>query len=373
MIDRLTRGGTETQLLALIRHLDRTRVEPYLCLLDGEDEQSRALEPPDCPVLRLGVRSLHHPRTLVRGLRLARFLRGHGIDVLQVYYQDSSYLGVPVARLSGVPRVVRTRNNLGYWITPVHRWLGWACNHWADALIANCEPCRLAVIADEGAKPARVRVLENGVDLARFPEPGWSAGRWARPRIGVVANLRPVKGLDGFLNAAARVSARFQGSTFHIAGDGELRPELERQAVELGLAGRLFLPGSVADVPGFLASLDVAVLCSRSEGMSNALLEYMAAGKPIVATAVGANGQLVQHGVHGLLVPPHHPERLAGEILRLLENPGLAQRLGAAARRRVEECYSRAAMVRRFEDFYHELMAPRECRVRLSGARGAER
>jgi glycosyltransferase involved in cell wall biosynthesis len=359
MIDRLTTAGTETQLLALIRHLDRARVEPSLCLLDGEDKRSRTLEPRNCQVLRLGVRALHRPSTVVKALRLARFLKRQQVDILQVYFQDSSYIGVPVARLTGVPRVVRTRNNLGYWITPLHRWLGWACNLWTDALVANCEACRRAVIADERAKPARVRVLHNGVDLNRFLAVPPPTARVAGPRIGVVANLRPVKGLDLFLRAAAEVGARFPSATFHIVGEGELKPELERRAVDLGIASRLFLPGSVADVPGFLAGLDVAVLCSHSEGMSNALLEYMAAAKPIVATAVGANGQLVRHNVEGFLVPPYDPTRLAGAIRRLLEDPRLAQRLGAAARRRAEEHYSRAAMVRRFEDFYSELMAGR--------------
>jgi glycosyltransferase involved in cell wall biosynthesis len=357
MIDRLTTAGTETQLLALIHHLDRSRIEPSLCLLDGEDPRSRALEPRNCPVLRLGVRSLHRPSTLLKALRLARFLRERRIDVIQIYFQDSSYLGVPVARLAGVPRVVRTRNNLGYWITPLHRWLGWACNQWTDALIANCEPCRRAVIADEGARPGRVQVLENGVDLAHFPALPAGAGREGGPRVGVVANLRPVKGLDVFVRAAAEVAARFPHATFPVAGEGELGPHLGCLAGDLGLGSRLVLTGSVADVPGFLAGLDVAVLCSRSEGMSNALLEYMAAGKPIVATAVGANGYLVRHNVHGLLVPPGDAGRLAGAIRRLLEDPSLARRLGAAARARAHERYSRAAMVRRFEDFYGELLA----------------
>ena len=143
---------------------------------------------------------------------------------------------------------------------------------------------------------------------------------------------------------------------FVIAGEGELRAGLERQIAEMGLVQRVRLPGPVVDVPGFLASLDVAVLCSRSEGMSNALLEYMAAGKAIVATAVGGNTQLIEDGVHGLLVPPDEPRALAQAIRQLLANPSLAARLGAAARRRVEKRYSRPAMVRRFEEFYWRLV-----------------
>jgi len=119
------------------------------------------------------------------------------------------------------------------------------------------------------------------------------------------------------------------------------------------------MPGSLADVPAFLADLDVAVLCSNSEGMSNAILEYMAAVRPIVATAVGGNMQLIEDSQDGLLVPPGNPHQLAQAIGRLLDDSPLADRLAEAARRKAEAQYSRQAMVRRFEGFYTDLMAGR--------------
>ncbi len=352
MIDELRTGGTETQLVALIRHLDRARVEPYLCLLRGEDEPSRALEPDGCPVLRLGVRSFRSAATLPAAWRLVRFLRRERIDVFQAYFPDSTYFGVPAARLAGVPRVLRTRNNLGYWMTPWHRRLGRLCDALSDGLVANCDACREAVIGDEGLSPGRVVVLENGVDLARFPD---TAAPARSGRVGVTANLRPVKGLDVFVRAAAGLRAAHPGATFHVAGEGPLRPELERLASDQGLGERLTLHGSVADVPGFLAGLEVAVLPSLTEGMSNALLEYMAAGRAIVATAVGGNLRLIEDGVSGLLVPPGDAGALAAAVGRLLSDPALAARLGATARRRAEDRYSRPVMVRRFETFYRSL------------------
>src|SRR5262249_13308183 len=119
---------------------------------------------------------------------------------------------------------------------------------------------------------------------------------------------------------------------------------------------RFHLPGSVKDVPGFLARLDVAVLPSRAEGMSNAVLEYMAAGRPVVATAVGATPEPIADGQHRPLVPPGDPGRLAAALDRLLRDPDLARRLGAAARRRARDRYGRPAMVRRFQAFYESLV-----------------
>src|SRR5262249_21222183 len=138
----------------------------------------------------------------------------------------------------------------------------------------------------------------NGVDLRRFPyPPPPRSTEHSGPRVGIVANLRPVKGLEDFVQAAATVSRRHPETSFEVAGEGELRPQLERQAAELGLGARFRLLGPVADIPNFLAQIDVAVLSSHSEGMSNALLEYMAAGKAIVATRVGGNRCLIKHDV----------------------------------------------------------------------------
>lgn len=348
MIDDLGVAGTETQLLALIRHLDRRRVWPFLCLLRGESR----LEPDDCPVLRLGVSSLKRPGTLRAAWKLRRFLRQHRIDVMQVYFPDSSYLGVPVARLAGVRKVVRTRNNVGHWLTPLHRFLGKLLNPLTTATIANCEAARDALLAAEQPRPESVVVLENGVDLERFDAvPPLPSGPLRR--VGVVANLRPVKGLDVFVTAAVQLGREYRDIQFSVAGAGPEREALMRQATELG--SRFVLHGSLQDVPGYLGGIQVAVLSSRAEGMSNAVLEYMAAGRAIVATAVGANPRLIEDGVHGLLVPPNDPAGLAAAIRRLLDDRALAGRLAAAARQRVETEFSRAAMVRRFEAFYEEL------------------
>lgn len=361
LIDRLAVAGTESQLVALIRRLDRRRVLPLLCLLDGEDELSRSLEP-DCPVLRLGVRGpLARPGVALKMLRLAEFLRRHRVEVLQMYFPDSTYVGAVAGLLAGVPHRVRARNNTGHWMTTAHRRLGRLVGRLLTATVANGEASRRSIIADQGAVPGSVVVLENGVDLERFPEGRAWTPRAGRQLVGAVANLRAVKGLDVLVEAAARVVVAHPDAAFAVAGEGPERPVLERLIGELDLAGRFDLLGSMTEVPEFLSRLDVAVLSSRAEGMPNAVLEYMAAGRPIVATAVGDTPCLIEDEVHGLLVPPGDPGQLAGAIGRLLADPGLAARLGAAARRRAEERYSREAMVRRFEDFFLGLaMGPAE-------------
>jgi glycosyltransferase involved in cell wall biosynthesis len=370
----LTTAGTETQLLALIQHLDRKKIEPYLCLTSGTSESSRNLEPANCPVIRLGIRSFCHPLTLIKAWKLAVFLRRNRIDIVQVYFLDSTYFGVPVGWLAGVPHLVRTRNNIGYWMTGWHRLLGRVCNRLADGLVANCDACRQAVICDEGLSSSKIVVLENGVNLDRFQRAseeslnGADAGHLRGRRVGVVSNLRPVKNLDIFLQAAAEVSAARPDITFHIAGEGELRSALQEMANNLQIADKVYFPGTISDVPGFLAGLDVAVLCSSSEGMSNAILEYMAAGLPIVATAVGGNVQLLEDEKDGLLVTPGDSHQLALAIARLLDDPMQSYRLATSARYKAESLYSREAMIRRFEEFYVNLMAGKVFTSRISAS-----
>jgi len=358
VIDRLQVAGTETQLLALIRGLDRGRVIPYLCLLDGSDALSQSLEPDDCPVLRLEVRSLHRGSALRQAWRFGRFLRKERIDVVQMHFPDSTCFAAPVARLAGVRHVLRTRRDLGFWMRPKDRWLGRIYNHVATLTVANCEACRQAVLVQERAAADSVVVLENGIDLEALLRvaPVRASGSGRVPRVGMVANLRPVKGPDVFLRAAAIVAGRLPNTRFQIAGAGD-EASARQLMRECGIEDRCELRGTVRDVPAFLGELDVAVLASHSEGLSNALLEYMAAARPIVATAVGGNVELVEDGVEGLLVPPGDPPAVADAVTRLLADPGLASRLGVAARERARSRYSREAMVRRYEDLYHRLCA----------------
>jgi L-malate glycosyltransferase len=354
-IDNLSRAGTESQLLALIRTLDRDRFEPSLILLDGENADSRELEPIDCPMVRLGVRKLFSRSALRAAKQLRQLWRTNRPDVLQSYFLDASYFTAPIAKWCGVPTVIRVRNNLGYWLTRKHRGLNRLIRPFVDFSLTNSDAGRETLIAHDRLAPSRVAMIENGVDLERF-EPALPAFS-GTIRVGCVANLRPVKNIDGLMRIANVLLPRFPNMVFEVAGDGEDRPQLEQLHRTLNLGERFRLRGSVRDVPAFLQSLDVAVLPSHSEGMSNALLEYMAAGRAIVATNVGANARLITDREEGRIVPAGDDAKMAEAIAELLANPESARRMAAAARTRVAKEYSRDAMRRRFENFYEQCVS----------------
>jgi glycosyltransferase involved in cell wall biosynthesis len=188
------------------------------------------------------------------------------------------------------------------------------------------------------------------------------------PLVAVFARLHPVKGIEYFLDAAASLAARFPLARFLVVGEGCIvrdgvivpspyRHELEDYAARLGLAERVVFTGFRRDVPELLREVAVSVLpCISNEGLSNSVLESMAAGAPVVATTVGGNPEIVEDGRTGLLVPPADSGALAGAIARLLEDRELAERLGRAARQRVADHFSVEQMVRRTERLYVDLL-----------------
>ena len=174
--------------------------------------------------------------------------------------------------------------------------------------------------------------------------------------VGSLGRLHPQKGFSDLLTAFAQVRQRIPSVRLFVAGDGELRDDLEAQARSLGMAAVVTFAGVRADVSEVLAALDVFVLPSLWEGMPNAVLEAMASGLPVVATAVGGTPEVVVDGVTGLLVPPQDPGALAQAIGHLLRDPDLRRRMGRAGRRRVEEHFDVRETVRQVESLYETLL-----------------
>jgi glycosyltransferase involved in cell wall biosynthesis len=359
LIDQLGVGGTERQLLGLIDRLDRTRVQPYLCLLDGTSLASQALEPPDCPLVRLGVSKLLSKKGLQAAREFVQFLRREQIEVLQLHFPDSTYFGAPLGRRAGVRAIIATQRDLGYWVGARDRRLGrWYARLCCDHLLANGESCRQAAIDHFGWDVARSSVIQNGIDLDDY-RPRINSPSSDAALVGMTANLRDVKDPLTFIAAAIAVCAQRTDVQFELAGEGPLRPQLEQRIAAAGLGARIRLLGAVADVARLIQRFDIAVLTSRSEGFSNAVLEYMAVGTPVVATDVGGNRELIEHEQDGLLVPVGDSQALASAILRLLNQPELGERLARSARQKVEASYAWPRVARSYEAFYAS-MAQRE-------------
>jgi len=217
----------------------------------------------------------------------------------------------------------------------------------ADLVVCNARHLGVEVVDKYGVDPGRVRVVPNGVEL-----PDWVADPGVEPPRGVVvANFQTYKGYDVLLEALARVEVPL---VVHLCGGGD-RSWFVARAAELGVSGRVVFVDQPADVPAELRVAQFAVHPSRTEGLSNAVLEEMAAGLPVVASDVGGLPTLVDHGVNGLLVPPGDPVALAEALTRMVVDRGMRERMGAAARERAES-FSWAACVQAHVDLYEELL-----------------
>lgn len=373
LITELSTGGAQKALACLLRHLDRGRFIPAVaCLYNGDKIVAQQIRALGVPVTDLGMTAKWRCDAL---WRLYRLLRRERPTILHTWMFHANLSGRVLGRLAGVPIVISSRRNInigGPWRDLLNR-----CTAWLDdAVIAVCESAREAEIKRASAAPDKVVTIYNGVDAGRFATVNLRAAAQVRhffgiaaeaPLLGAMGRLHPQKGFSDLLAALVQVREAIPSVRLLLVGDGGLRDSLETQAREMGLSGLVTFAGMRTDVPEILSALDVFVLPSLWEGMPNVLLEAMAAGLPVVATAVGGTPEVVVDGVTGLLVPPRDPAALAQAIATVLRDADVRRRMGEAGRERVERCFSLEEMVRRTEDLYEELIREKIGSERASG------
>jgi len=290
--------------------------------------------------------------------RLYRLLRRERPTILHTWMFHANVPGRLLGRLAGVPIIIsseRTMGQEGRWRYRLNR----ITAPLTDRVVCVSQQVADFVVQEVGIPQCKVVVIPNGIDLRNFKY--LPAKRQARAAlglpyelalIGTVARLNPVKRLDVLLQALASVN----GVCAVIIGDGPERARLEALRKQLGLVERVRFVGQQSNVPEWLAAMDLFVLPSDWEGMSNALLEAMAVGLPVVATAVGGTPEVVVDGVTGLLVPPRDPEALAEAIIALLQDRERAEAMGRTGQERVERYFTVERMVQKTEALYEELI-----------------
>jgi glycosyltransferase involved in cell wall biosynthesis len=367
LVGSFHQGGSERQAVQLTRLLaesGRYRVR-VACLdprgvLRGEVERLGLGEVPE-----YALNSFYDRQALAQLRRFAAFLRAERIALVQTHDFYSNVFGMAGAALARVPARVAAKRETGGMRTAAQRRVELLAYRLAHAVVANAEAVRQQLIGD-GVLERKVAVVYNGLDLARVAPPEGFEREAALKAFGLpggrrfvtlVANLRhAVKDHPTFLRAARRVRESCPEAAFVLAGEGELEAPLRGLASELGIADAVFFTGRCAQVGALLAASDVCVLSSTAEGFSNAILEYMAAGRAVVATDVGGARESVVEGVTGHLVPAGDDERMAARIGELLRDPARAREMGEQGRRRVAEHFSCAAQLARTEALYERLL-----------------
>ena len=370
----LVAGGTEGHVLSLLRKIDRQRYSPLVIALGGGGELELAFRNEEVPVYVMGRTGIT-PRPGQRGRTmrdalgciwtLSGILRRERPDILHAYLPTANVIGPLAARLSGVRRVIVSKRTLSdykarYRLTADAESVG---NRLANIVLVNSDAVRQDVEQTERNWEGKFRKIYNGV----APIISWAPYEVMafRRREGIptdalvalcVSNFYPYKGHEELVEAAARIVPAFPNVIFLMVGRDAGTMEATRARVrELGIEGSVRFVGSRTDVPDLLRASDLFVHPSREEGFSNAILEAMSAGLPVVACDVGGNPEAVVDEETGRLVPSRNAAAFASAVAELLADPEKRKAMGEAGRLRATERFSIDRMVGEMESLYESL------------------
>lgn len=360
VIPTLHVGGSERQLLLLAEGLRNAFEITVVC--------TRALGPLADTMRGLGVhvQPLHlstawDPRM---GMRLRRLFRQHRPDIVHTFLSGFDLAANRAARDTGVPVVLSSRRELAIWQKPRHLRRQRLANRYVDAIVANSHAAAAVAREREGGDPRLYRVIHNGIHADAFQslaDPESVREEFAIPHgrkvVVTVANFSPVKDYPLFFATAAKIASQYRDVHFVIVGSGPLAREIDRLVTRHGLEKRTAIVHTVDRVADLLAAADVFLLCSKAEGFPNAVMEAMAAARPIVARAVGGIPELVEDGLTGRLIPDRSPEAMAAAAVELLRDEPLAAAYAAASARRVRNLFAVEKMTAAYKALYSEFLA----------------
>jgi len=353
MARELSLGGTERQLAEVAASLDRAVFEPHVGCFTGGGFRAEELRAAGVPILELGVRSLMSGSAVAGARKMGAYLARHGIQLVHAFDVPMDLFAVPVARMYGTP-VVLSSQRAHRALTPgVTRRLLRLTDGMVDGIVVNSRAVGRELAA-EGVRESMVRLAYNGVDTERFERDGAKATLpWTEAGvvIGVICALRREKGLETLIEAFERVRAVRDGVKLVIVGSGPMLGELEARA-----GADCHFQAAVGDVGPWLRTIDIFVLPSLSEALSNSLMEAMSCGCCAVASDVGGNPELVEEGVTGLLFPAGDAVALASRLERVVDDEGLRRRLAQGGARRMRERFARVMAAEAMGGIYREFL-----------------
>jgi glycosyltransferase involved in cell wall biosynthesis len=351
-------GGIEHDVTKIAIHLDRSRFEPHVASYHTEGMRFEELTRAGVPILHLSVSSLKSSTALNAAMQMRRYIREHKIRLVHAY-DTSAVFTVPVARAFRVPAVLSSMlGSRDLLDKRTRRQIRWT-DKIVDTVVVNCEAMRRKMIDDEHVSSERIELCYNGVDVAQFypaaaPKPAPVAD--ASFIIGAVCVLRPEKALDLLQEAFARVRHLKPIMKLLIMGSGPELPRLQINCLRLGIQDDCVLMPATSQVPQTLRALDIFVLCSHSEALSNTLLEAMACGRCAVGSRVGGTPELIGNDERGLLFRPGDAGDLAEKLATLIGNEQLRRKFGTRAAEFARTRFSIEIAATRMAEIYETML-----------------
>ncbi len=349
-------AGTERLVAEIARRLNPAKLDVHVCCLE-DSSRLRSLEGV-CRTAVFSAVSLNSLQGVRQVVSFRNYLARHKIQIVHGFMTKTNIFAV-LSSLGSRRIVITSRLNTGYWYTPALKLCFRVLNRGTTRVLTNSLVGRTIAAEAEKLNPGKIDVLYQGVSTERFRPGVGDPAACTRlgipenaPVIGIVATLRPVKDLALFLRAAKIVSERYPQAAFLVVGHGQQLGELQTQAKELGIGDRVFFTRGEGQVIDYLSRMSVACLSSLSEGLSNAILEYMAVGLPVVATDVGGTCEAVLDGETGFLVRERTPEAFARPLIELLGDEDLRRRIGANGLTRCLANFEQGKTIHDLENYY---------------------
>jgi len=360
-------GGSERNITQLLEGIDKNKFRLYVARF-APIKLAADMKDKDFPIMDLDGAGIYTISGLRNLIFLKRFVSEKKISLIVTYHESSDFYGLALSIICDIP-VISSRRDMSFKTRPHHRLAYRLGGRYFDSMVAVSNAVKQEVVRRRWFPEERIFTIYNGINTANYGN-GHNGTDLKRklgiqpdsPVVGMVANIRKIKGYHYFLNASSIIHRYNRNVQFLMIGNDWTQPgftitELKRYGEKIGVSQNLHFLGGREDVADLISLFDVAVLASLSEGFSNVILEYMASSKPVVATEVGGNPEIVVHGETGLLVPPADAHALANAILSILEDKERALRFGVAGRKRVEDKFELGKMIREYEDLFERVLS----------------
>ena len=361
VINNLNLGGAEKLLLATIKKLNREKYDVTVFSMLAGDQLLQDFQESGAKIICLGMKN---KRDLTGFWKLYRAFKSNKTQIVHTHLLEADIWGRFAALLAKVPVIVSTQHSVDAWKKHPQRmrakmrlWLNKIATRHSTGVIAVSETVKEFLIKYENICPEKIYVLKNGIEINNNIKALSSENDRALKTIGSMGRLFEEKGFEYLLRAFQQVRARKPKISLVIAGDGPLRASLKKLAQDLNISDNVTFLGNITDIAAFLKRIDVFVLSSIQEGIPLALLEAMAAVKPVIATTVGGIPEVIEHGTDGMLVEATNVNALKNAILSMLNDKKKAKKLGKKARCKALEEFNLDETVKALDVLYDTLWA----------------
>lgn len=365
MIDVLDTNlaGTENQLIKLINGLNPKRFNVHLLCFRRHPWFEANAASLQCSSSVIQISRFSAPSAYLNFLKLVAFLKETRPDIVHTFFPVANILGVTAAALARTKVIVSSRRDYGEWMNRRYLVATKLANRFAKKIVANSNPVKRLTEKKEKVTQGKVEVIYNGIDAGAFRIPDRDDSLKRRLNIpdhhkvvGIVANFRPMKRHYTFIKAAKEILKTRRDVSFLLIGEGPLKEETERFTRSLGIEPHIFFAGAQAQIVPFLSIMDVGVNCSDGEGLSNAIMEYMAAGVPCVVSNAGGNPDLIAHEVNGYTFELDDYQSLTHFVLKLLYRDEIRDKFARSAKEKIEREMSLDVILSKYEGFYEKLI-----------------